>query len=495
MPKFLKDTRFWFFLIFCLAAILRFYRLPEYLQFLGDEGRDVLVVKHMIVNHQWTLLGPTASVGGFYIGPIYYYFMLPFLWLFGLDPVGPAVMAVLFGLATVVLVYIFCRAFFNERTALLAAFLMAISPKMTYISRFSWNPNPVPFFALLGIGLLYLAVIRKKKLYTFLSGIVLGVMFQLHYMDLVFIPIIFLTGLLVFPVREWLLQTLAIVAGFLVGDSLFLLFEIRHGFPNTKTMLEFITRRGGAVGPRSFNFLWLFDAMLRRLYETVLGFRGYLLDFFYYFSVAGFSFWAIRRIRARVDEAKIKLLLVWLFVGVLGMGSYRGQLLDHYFGFLYPLPFIFLGVTFSYLTQKRAFWPILAVFLALLTFMEINNMYFWQPPNNLVAQTKTVDQIVLNLADNKPYNFALLSLGNSDHAYRYFLEIWGKPPITIESPQVDPERKTVTDQLIAVCEQGDCKPLGNPLWEVAGFGRGEIAGAKQGPAGITVYKLVHYMGK
>ncbi len=97
----LQKPRLWLVLILTLAAFLRFYRLPEYLQFLGDEGRDVLVVMHMIVHHQWTLLGPTASVGGFYTGPIYYYFMLPFLWLSHLDPVGPAVMAALFGLATV----------------------------------------------------------------------------------------------------------------------------------------------------------------------------------------------------------------------------------------------------------------------------------------------------------------------------------------------------------------------------------------------------------
>ena len=66
-------------LILLLAAYLRLYNISGYMTFLGDEGRDVLVVKRMIVDHKWTLLGPTASVGGFFLGPIYYYFMLPFL--------------------------------------------------------------------------------------------------------------------------------------------------------------------------------------------------------------------------------------------------------------------------------------------------------------------------------------------------------------------------------------------------------------------------------
>lgn len=188
--RFLQKPGFWLILILLLAAFLRLYRLSDYLQFLGDEGRDVLVVMHMIVYHQWTLLGPTASVGGFYTGPIYYYFMLPFLWAFNLDPVGPAFMAALFGIGTIVLIYFFCREFFDEKTALVAAFLTAVSPKMVDISRFSWNPNPMPFFALASVFSLYLAKKKNNKKLTVLAGFCLGILYQLHYIDLAFIPVI-----------------------------------------------------------------------------------------------------------------------------------------------------------------------------------------------------------------------------------------------------------------------------------------------------------------
>src|SRR3989344_2122005 len=90
--------------ILVLAAFLRLYRIADYMTFLGDEGRDVLVV-YNILHGKLTLLGPTSSVGGFFLGPIYYYFMAPFLWLFNYNPVGPAVMVALFGIATVYLIY------------------------------------------------------------------------------------------------------------------------------------------------------------------------------------------------------------------------------------------------------------------------------------------------------------------------------------------------------------------------------------------------------
>ena len=56
--------------ILLLGAYMRLHQIEGYMTFLGDEGRDVLVVKRMIVDGKFTLLGPTASVGGFFLGPI-----------------------------------------------------------------------------------------------------------------------------------------------------------------------------------------------------------------------------------------------------------------------------------------------------------------------------------------------------------------------------------------------------------------------------------------
>src|SRR6185312_16623596 len=110
--KILSKTNALLLLILLLAAFLRLYRIQDYMTFLGDEGRDVLVVWNILHGHP-TLLGPTASVGGFFLGPIYYYFMTPFLWLFNYNPVGPAVMIAIFGVITIWLVYKIGSEFFN----------------------------------------------------------------------------------------------------------------------------------------------------------------------------------------------------------------------------------------------------------------------------------------------------------------------------------------------------------------------------------------------
>ena len=155
--------------IMLLAAFMRLYKVRDYIVFLGDEGRDVMVVRDILHGHL-TFLGPTASVGGSYLGPIYYYMMAPFLWVWGYDPAGPAYLISLLGTATVFLVYLFGKKLYHPIVGLSAAFLYAIAPLIVRYSRASWNPNPLPFFTILGMLFLYYATEKHHKKYFFLAA-------------------------------------------------------------------------------------------------------------------------------------------------------------------------------------------------------------------------------------------------------------------------------------------------------------------------------------
>ena len=49
--------------ILLVGAFFRLYRISEYMTFLGDEGRDVIVVRRLLVNFDPVLIGPGTSVG------------------------------------------------------------------------------------------------------------------------------------------------------------------------------------------------------------------------------------------------------------------------------------------------------------------------------------------------------------------------------------------------------------------------------------------------
>lgn len=506
--------------ILIIAAILRLYKISGYMTFLGDEGRDVLVVYNILHGH-FTLLGPTASVGGFFLGPIYYYFMAPFLWLFNYNPVGPAVMVALFGVFTVFLVYKIGNELFDKTTGIIASVLYAISPLIIAYSRSSWNPNLMPFFSLLTLYFAFKGIEKNKILYFFLSGVFLGVAIQLHYIATFLAVILFFyllySDILTIKSLSWFLKLgdlfktyLFIFLGFLLGLAPFLIFELRHSFPNARSIFDFIfnSKEVGSGG----NFFAIINNVFFRLFGRLItdypppeqvslnhpeiALKYYSTLILAIVVVVFFLLQYLKSFKERgIKFQKFSLIFIWFFIGISLFGFYKKSIYDYYFGFMFPLPFLLVGSFLFFLLRQKFFLKMIgAVCFTAIFIINIQAMPFRYSPNNQKAQVKTIADFVLSKADNKPFNFALITIGNSDHAYRYFFELANKKPVVIQNSQADPQRKSVTEQLLIVCEDRSCKPLGNSLWEVAGFGRAEIS-EEWDISVVKVYKLIHYKEK
>ena len=491
-----------------LAAYLRLYHISGYMTFLGDEGRDVLVVKRMIVDHKFTLLGPTASVGGFFLGPIYYYFMAPFLWLWRMDPTGPAVMVALFGIATVFLVYKLGKELFGTVAGLAAAALYATSPLVIAYSRSSWNPNLVPFFATLLFYLLYRTVAQRQWRFLFFIGIVFGIGLQLHYL----FTFLFITSGIWFFLfgreKKYLPYYALAVGGFILGYAPFLLFELRHGFPNTRSILGFLLA-GKETGFSPLGFVETVRDVSFRLFGRLV-FRLPQPEVWKTLPATQQIFWWIASRGTLVASAlilykKIRygtlqgrqssfLLVIWLTTVIFLFGFYRRGIYDYYFGIVFALPFLLFGLILSHFARGKVLKFLAIALFSAACWFNWQGRPFLYGPNNQLLQARHIAQVAYEKTGGKLFNFALVAPLNSDHVYRYFFEIWGNSPVTIENVANDPQRKTVTDQLIVICEEANCQPLGHPLWEIAGFGRAEIAGKWEVPF-VTIYKLTHYKEK
>lgn len=482
-----KSEFFVLIAILLLAAFLRLYRIADYMTFLGDEGRDALVVKRIIVDHKFTLLGPTASVGGFFLGPFYYYLMIPFLWAFRLNPVGPAVMVALFGIATVWLVYRVGKDFFDSSVGLAAAFLYTLSPLVIYHSRSSWNPNLMPFFSLLIVWLSWKAVRQKKPFLLFFIGILFGILIQLHYLAL-FLAVVIVAYFLF----SWRLKNLkyypVTLVGFIAGWLPFIIFELRHRFPNFRTLYQFIFH-GKETGLVAKKFWPIVTNVSLRLFLNIVTNNQKILALIFLYGSLIMLFWKI--VKGKNVQAKI-LLGLWFLIGVGLFGFYKKGIYDYYFGFMFPLPFLLVAYFLTQLGRlNKVLCGVAASFYIWTVMVNSRSFPFLRPPNRQMEQAKQIALFVGEKTGGKPFNFALITGQNSDHAYRYFLEINGFKSVTIENTQNDSERKTVTEQLLVVCEVADCKPLGHPLWEVAGFGRADVEGEWQVSV-HKIFKLKHY---
>lgn len=482
--------------------------------FLGDEGRDAIVAKDILHGHL-TLLGPRASAGDFFLGPIYYYMMAPFLLFSNFDPVGPAVMIALFGIATVFLVYYVGLKMFNAKAGLMAAALYAVSPLVIAYSRSSWNPNPMPFFSLIILYILFLAIKNQTKKLFLIVGFLLGIAMQLHYLTTFLAVIIFffvLFGEIIVErkkiVSKYLWHYLGIFGGFIVSFSPFLAFEARHGFANTLTIFKFIfsdNTTKSYIPHHSFigNVTDVFFRIFGRLttnfpspdFQKVYPQNELFIWQALTLLLAVCSIASLFYVKGRL---KILLLSLWLFFGIFLFGIYKKDIYDYYLGFLFPLPFLLIGNFMSILLEKtrpKNLGLILGFgVFAILMFVNLLGYPFQFPGNRQKDQAKNIAEFVLSKTEGQQFNFALMTDGNSDHLYRYFFEVEDRDPVTILNTEIDPERKSVTSQLMIVCEKKVCQPLGYSLWEIAGFGRAEIAGEWDLPP-VKILRLIHYKGE
>ncbi len=490
----LKDQK-WLFIgllfILLLAAFLRFYKIDQYMTFLGDEGRDALIMKKMLTG-DIPFIGPPMSVGNIYLGPLYYYMIFIPMALFGLNPVSSVAMNALIGVLTVMMVYYLAKVWFSRVSALTAAFLYSISTVAITYSRSSWNPNPLPFFSTIVIFSLYKLHQSSNFKWLVLTGISLGAALQMHYLGLILAPIIIIALFFEFITKRDQLKN--IVSGIALGIFSFLLvmspliaFDLKHDFLNLRAILA-IFGEGEAV---AFNLLSNLEKIPSIFGYNLIGryiagenifLEIILASLIIYVLGANLIKWYFKKI----ENYPSFLLTIWIVVGCLVLSFVKHETYDHYLNFVNPAPFLAVGAAAALITgsysRKWILRTLFGFLILILTILNLQKNPLNFPPNNQLQKTQGIAKFVLEKTEGKAFNFALLSENNYDSAYQFYLEEYGY------QPKVLPFEKTA--QLFVVCEDPICNPIYSPKHEIAAFGWVKIEEMWE-YKGVKIYKLIH----
>lgn len=487
--RFLHKADFFAFLgIVILASIFRFWDIPGYMTFLGDEGRDALIIKRILVEKDIPLIGPPTSVGNMYLGPLYYYMMSVPMAIFWLNPIAAAGQVALIGVATVVLVYYLARVWFGRFAGLIAAFLYAISPVTIIYSKSSWNPNPTPFFALLSIISFYLAR-SGNFLWLSLTGVALAFAVQMHYMAVLLIPILLVLWLLelrdIFkgkPKKNFFKGTFLGFTFFLFLMSPLLIFDLKHNFMNLRALMEFFTQ-DKSLG---FNVLRLVEDLKTIYVNNLVG--RYIAAQNIFLSILAaililvpLLFALTKKIKKQNSPWQYFAVGFWLLIGLFGVSFYQNNIYDHYLGFLNPVIYILFGTAVMVTAKNKWLVTTALILIVVFAFANLQKNPLLNPPNNQLKRTQEIAKYVIDKSGGKPFNFALLAQNNYDSAYQFYLDQYGHKPLQVPFD--------ITDQLFVVCEDPNCQPINNPKYEIAGFGMSKIENVSE-IMGVKVYKLV-----
>lgn len=492
MLNFLKKNRLESLIlavILLLALYLRLHNISGYLTFLGDEGRDVRIVRDLITKGNLVFIGPQTSVGNMYLGPLYYYLIAPALALSFLNPVGPAVMNALIGTFTIFMVWFLGRKWFSPSVGIISAFLYAISPVAIIYSRSSWNPNPMPLFALLSVWGIYEVWQNHKIKWLALVGVFFAAALQMHYLGLLLLPTIgFFWLLSLFSIlkkkdikqkQEFIKYSLVAIALFLIMMSPLFLFDLKHNGQNFNAFKAFFSDRQTTVNLNPARS----DRFIPVIFTTVIDLVLARQDFYTVITSVLILILGVYTYFLSKFQKNIRLILVWLAFAFLGLGVYKQHVYIHYMGFIYPAIYLLLGAIIAFLLEKSKATAILGVIIIIfLTQINLSHSPILETPNNQLSRTERAVDEIITASNGLPFNFGLIAKQNYDESYRYFFE-------NKKSQMVRGEVK-VTDQLFVICEDGEkCQPEGNPAYQIAIFGPASTSAQWQVDH-LKLYKLV-----
>ncbi len=500
----IKFEQIFLVLILLAAIFLRFYNLRDSLMFQGDQGRDALVVSQIFKDLDPVFIGPVTSIGNMYLGPFYYYFMLPFLMLSYPDPMGPVFAVAALGVITVWLLFKVTRQIFGIKTAYLATFFFTFSAAAVNLSRFSWNPNIAPFFSLLMFYFTYLAWQKNSK-YWLAAAICFSLLIQLHYVTLLSFsgPAIILLIQLVekykltpkkfFINQKKLFGHLALsIIIFLVSLAPLVLFDFKHDFINARSFstivvkedsfnLEKKARKAGFGTLQKYFTLDLKDRASQVLFEPSFG--VHTANHPLLFITVGLTLFYLLKTKVRLKKGEI-VLLAYLVPGIIGVSLYQHQIYEHYIAYLFPFIYLFYALFFS---KIRSRWLLTICLLPFVVFFIINNAgRYWLQDNSWTIDDMrhTSEAIFERVKEGEKYNIVLLSESRDLYGmnYRYFLHTMRQAPVKMEDHLLAKKLFIINEEKVA----DDVVSL--PIYEIIVF-RGkyvsEIFQIENGPE-ITV---------
>jgi len=376
---------------------------------------------------------------------LYGYLLVPVIALWGLSPVVVRMPMLVFALATMPLTYLATRRIFGPGVALMAVFMLAISPWHVLLSRWALESNLLPFVFLAGFTCLLM--VRQNGWWFLPACVLLALCLYAYGTAYVAIPA-FLVGVVVLMRRHrtlratqlWLglaaFAALASPIGLLLTVNQLGLNSIRLGpftvprFPvaarwETTTLLGAADVKG-ALSTNMVATLRLLATESDAIPYNVLEPFGIFYRLGLALALAGF----VLILAKRELHLESKLLLLWLAAG-LCVGPLIAVNINR-FNIIF-IPLLILGARALHQVQRRhRALGIITVLYLLAAFLTFTLAYHGQEyrgvadfkfqngviPALLSARARAPDTICVTDKINMPYIYALLTEPISPSAFQ-----------------------------------------------------------------------------
>ncbi len=418
----MKKSQFLLLFILLLALFFRTYQLVERSDFGHDADLYSWIVKDIVVNGHLRLVGQETSAPGIFIGPLFYYLLVPFFILFKMDPASALIALTIIGMLTVISYYFVFTKLFSSKIGLIAAFLYAV-----LISNAVWFDRrlaPSTPTNLWTIWYFYTIVMMARgKFHTLpILGILIGLIWHLHIAllpALSAIPV----AILVSKKLPNFSQTLKFFLSLFITLLPLIIFELRHNFQQFFSILQnFTVEREGAKG--WYKVQIILEMISKNINSLLFAPQSFKItqNLFFPLAILLSSFWLIKK--KLITQKELIPLIVWILGVVIFFSLSSSPISEYYF---YNIEIIFLTIIsllLYYLLKSSPAGKVLVIgALLIIASKNVYSIINDQPYHKGYVEKKAVVDYIVN--DAKAKNFPCFSINyitspGENVGFRYF---------------------------------------------------------------------------
>lgn len=359
-------------MILIIGIFLRTYDLVGRAHFNHDSDLFSWIVKDIVIDGHFRLIGQLTSAPGIFIGPFFYYLLIPFFIIFNMDPIAATVPITIIGALTIVSYYYVFSELFNKNLGLIISFFYSILIPNIDFDRLV-APSTLTNLWIVWYFFTIIMISRGYHNILPLLGILIGLIWHIH---IALIPVLLAVPFAIFvskriPTKK---QMFYFLISLFITSLPLIAFELRHGFSQTLSLIgNFSSEHGGGVGitklssvlnmiSKNINALFLSPQSLPEKY------RG-LFALLLLLSTLSVSYW-----KKLIPKKEILSLLVWI-LGVIVFFTISSSLISEYYLYNIQIIFLaFLSLSFVYIYKLSKLGKTTIVIL--LTILLIKNLNF-----------------------------------------------------------------------------------------------------------------------
>ncbi len=359
-------------LIILLGLFFRTFQIVERFEFAHDGDLYSWIIKDMVVDHHFRLIGQLTTAPGVFIGPSFYYLLTPFFVLFNMDPVGTLIPITILGVLTIFSYYIVFSRLFSKNTGLIAAFLHAVLLSPVIFDRAVVPSTPTHLW-MVWYFYVILNLVRGNFKVLPLLGILIGLIWHIHVAlipPLLAVPIALILAKK-FPVKSEVFKFLIV---FLITSSPLLIFEIKHNFSQTISLINNLSLdQGGGKGVEKLNLVLIYlgrNISRLFLYPQMLPQITWRAWFFIILLPVGFF------LRQNILKVKEIIVLSFWMGGVIFFYTFSPVILsEYYFTNLEVIFMMIVSLSLVKLINLGKWWKVAVLLLLGIIFLK--NLYFF----------------------------------------------------------------------------------------------------------------------